>query len=92
MPKMVITPDELTSAASKVTGAMETQANIINSIENLVYDMFAEWEGQAKSTFQSQFESAAPDYKKFAPDLEKFAEFLNNYANTMQTLDAGGGR
>lgn len=92
MPKMVITPEDIADASSKVTNAMNTQQEIINKIETLVYEMFAEWEGQAKKNFQTKFEAAEPDYKKFQPDLSKFADFLRVYANTMEQLDAGGGR
>ena len=91
MPKMVITPEDISGASAKVTNAMQTQQEIISSIETLVYDMFAEWEGQAKKTFQAKFEAVQPDYKKFQPDLQKFADFLKQYADTMETLDAGGG-
>ena len=92
MPKMVITPDDLMGASTQVTNAMNTQQEIISHIQNLVYTMFAEWEGEAKKNFQAKFEAAEPDYTKFAPDLSKFAEFLRNYSLTMEQLDVGGGR
>ena len=92
MPKMVIPPEDIMNASTTITNCMNTQTNIISGIETIVYDMFAEWEGEAKKNFEAKFEEVKPTYQKFIPDLSAFAEFLRNYSLTMEQLDVGGGR
>ena len=90
MPKIRLTSDVLQAKANELRQCQEEQKEIINSVQGVINDVVADWEGEAQKGFIQAFDAAKPAYEKFAPDLEKFAEFLNNYAQTMEYLDVGG--
>ena len=90
MPKIRLSPDALQAKANEVRQCQEEQKEIINSVQQLIDNVVADWEGEAQKGFIQAFDAAKPAYEKFAPDLEKFAEFLKSYADTMEYLDVGG--
>ena len=90
MPKIRLTPEVLKSKASEVQQCQQEQAEIIRSVQGVIDNVVADWEGEAQKGFIQAFDAAKPAYEKFAPDLSKFADFLNSYADTMEYLDVGG--
>ena len=90
MPKIRLSPDVLTSKAGELQQCQQDQADVIRTVQGVIDNVVADWEGEAQKGFIQAFDAAKPAYEKFAPDLEKFAEFLNNYAQTMEYLDVGG--
>ena len=92
MPKIRLSPEVLQAKANEVRQCQEEQREIINSVQGLIDNVVADWEGEAQKGFIQAFEAAKPAYEKFAPDLEKFADFLTNYSQTMEYLDVAGGQ
>lgn len=90
MPKIRLTPEVLKTKAGEVQQCQQDQAEIINSVQEIIDNVVGDWEGEAQKGFKQAFDMAKPVYEKFAPDLAKFADFLKNYADTMEYLDVGG--
>ena len=92
MPKIRLSPDVLTSKAGELQQCQQDQADVIRTVQGVIDNVVADWEGEAQKGFIQAFDAAKPAYEKFAPDLEKFSDFLKSYADTMEYLDIAGGQ
>ncbi|MBQ6775157.1 MAG: WXG100 family type VII secretion target [Synergistaceae bacterium] len=89
MPEIYLTPDMLTSTASKMDAQQEVLNGFLTKVDNVVNNLLADWKGDAQTAFAKSWEEKKGTYRQFTADISQFSDFLRSYAGTMQNLDAG---
>lgn len=92
MPKIRITHDTLTGAASSINNCKSKLLDVISNVDKVVADLKDGWEGEARQGFENMYERTKPVYQQFDADIGKFADFLYDYLAGMETVDIGGRR
>ena len=92
MAEIYITPDVLRDASAKLASAQAEQENALSTIQGVVDEILANWEGKAKEAFMAAWEEKKGTYKEFGVDMSQFSDFLRTYSNTMEDIDVGEGQ
>ena len=92
MAEIYITPDVLRDASAKLASAQAEQENALSTIQGVVDEILANWEGKAKEAFIAAFDEKKGTYKEFGIDMSQFSAFLTSYSNTMEDIDIGEGQ
>jgi len=94
--KIIVTPDDLTSAASTID-------NLAADYEKLYTDLFSEvgalqssWQGKDNAAFTNQIEGFRPDFVEMQKLMAAYATFLRNaatgYSGTQDNITAAAGK
>ena len=90
--KIKVTPQELKSAAKKISTLATTYETNYKSLYTAVNDMASSWTGKDNIAFTNQIKGFEDDFKKMKQLMDKYAEYLqktgDTYQNTLNAIEA----
>ena len=82
-----MTPEQLKQRAKMYGNGSQQIEQILRDLTNVQRDLAAEWEGQAFSKFEEQFNQLSPKVQKFAELLREINTQLDNTAEAVRQHD-----
>lgn len=94
--KIVVTPQELTSAAGAIENLSGEYAQTYTALFSDVSALQAAWQGKDNQAFTTQIEGFKNDFEKMKALMDEYATFLRNaatnYTNTQNAVTEAAGR
>lgn len=78
--KIVVTPQELISAADSIEGLSGEYAQLYNALFSDVSGLQAAWQGKDNQAFTNQIEGFRDDFERMKALMDEYAAFLKNSA------------
>lgn len=85
--KIIVTPEEMRSNATNLRNEKANFDQCISSMRTIVNSMSGVFEGEAATSYVTNFESYNAQFTSFAELLESFAYKLETAANTFEDID-----
>lgn len=87
MAKYVCDVEQVISAGEKMVSAGENLENSSNTYSSNIQSDISGWDGQAKTSFNSEYLSQMDSVSKKAKTMIEFGEFIKTSAKAIQELD-----
>ena len=87
MAMIKMSPEEIRAKSQSYGQASEQIHQILADLTRAQGEIAANWEGQAFSRFEEQFQQLSPKVEKFAQLLEEIKQQLNSTADAVQEQD-----
>lgn len=88
--KIVVTPQELTNAATAIENLSGEYAQIYTNLFSDVGALQSAWQGKDNQAFTTQIEGFRDDFERMKALMDEYASFLKNaafnYTNTQDTI------
>lgn len=90
MADSVVTYEALTSAASSVMQHKQNFDEMIQGMTGIVSSLDGQWQGVAKTEFETAFAELKPTLVKFSALLGRYSEELNKHVARTQETEGQG--
>ncbi|MFC0232601.1 WXG100 family type VII secretion target [Vagococcus entomophilus] len=87
MSRIKLTPDELRTSAQKYTNGSQSIHEVLQSLTQEQNTIRDNWEGNAFTSFDNQFQELTPKIQEFAELLEQINQQLNKVADIVEQTD-----
>ncbi|HCY8432070.1 TPA: WXG100 family type VII secretion effector EsxA [Staphylococcus aureus] len=82
-----MSPEEIRAKSQSYGQGSDQIRQILSDLTRAQGEIAANWEGQAFSRFEEQFQQLSPKVEKFAQLLEEIKQQLNSTADAVQEQD-----
>ena len=86
--RILLTPEELESEATKLETAAKNNQDVITKCDNIVKNLLPNWEGQAQSAFQNSWNIKKKDLVQMTDEMNSLAKQIKNFATRMKALES----
>ena len=83
-----ITPDQMRERAGQYRNEADTVNQVISSMDTLLSNLQAEWEGAASESYAARYEELKPGFQKAEELIREIAAALDSTANIVETTDS----
>ena len=83
-----ITPDQMRDRANQYRTEADHVNDVINSMDRLLDQLLAEWEGAASESYSARYQELKPDFVKAEELIREIASALDSTAAIVEQTDA----